>query len=174
VPLLSFYLNGWMIGWASAPYDPDWARRHPRRELLMALAGPTANLALVLAAGLAVRAGMLAGLLAPPDTVTFTRVAEATAAGAGLTGATTLVSILFSLNLILFAFNLLPLPPMDGSAVVPLVLGPSLAERYKALLAQQPMLSLLGLFLAWKLFPPIFSWLQLLALKVLYPGLGYG
>lgn len=174
VPLVSYALNGWMIGWASAPYDPVWAARHPRREVLMALAGPAANLALVAAAGLAIRAGMLAGVLAPPEVVTFTQVAEVTAGGAGFAGATTLLSILFSLNLILFSFNLLPLPPMDGSAVVPLVLGPSLAERYKALLAAQPMLSLLGLLVAWKLFPPVLGWLQILALKVLYPGLGYG
>ena len=25
VPLLSFALSGWMIGWASTPYDPRWA-----------------------------------------------------------------------------------------------------------------------------------------------------
>ena len=31
VPLLSYILGGWMIGWASAPYDPDWQRRHPHR-----------------------------------------------------------------------------------------------------------------------------------------------
>ena len=49
-----------------------------------------------------------------------------------------------------------------------------MARRYKALLAAQPMLSLLGLLLAWKLFPPVLGWLQVLALKVLYPGMGYG
>ena len=63
---------------------------------------------------------------------------------------------------------------MDGSAVLPLLMGPEIARRYKALLAAQPMLSLLGLLLAWKLFPPVLGWLQVLALKVLYPGVGYG
>ena len=174
VPLLSFILNGWMLGWANAPYDPAWAARHPRREVLMALAGPAANLALVILCGLALRAGVAAGLLAAPERVTFTHVADAVAAGGGLDGAVTLISILFSLNLILFAFNLLPLPPMDGSAVLPLMMGPAAARRYKDLLAAQPMLSLLGLLLAWKLFPPVFGWLQIVALRVLYPGVGYG
>ena len=32
VPLLTFVLTRqWMMGWASAPYDPAWADRHPRR-----------------------------------------------------------------------------------------------------------------------------------------------
>ena len=30
VPVLSYVLNGWMIGWASAPYDPFWAAQYPR------------------------------------------------------------------------------------------------------------------------------------------------
>lgn len=50
-PLLTYALNGWMMGWASAPYDPHWAQRHPRRAALMALAGPLANFTL---AGLAI------------------------------------------------------------------------------------------------------------------------
>jgi hypothetical protein len=58
VPLLSWFLGGWMIGWASAPYNPEWAKQYPRRAALMALAGPTANLLLVLAAALLIRVGI--------------------------------------------------------------------------------------------------------------------
>jgi Zn-dependent protease len=183
VPLLSFVHTRFMIGWANAPYDPGWAERHPKRAVLMALAGPAANLALVLLAGLAVRAGMLAGLFAAPAAVTLTRVTEASVsagawgdagAGGAIEGAVTVLSILFTLNLILFAFNLLPLPPLDGSAVIPLAMGPAAAQRYKELLAAQPALSLLGLLIAWKLFPPVFDRLHVLALNLLYPGMGYG
>src|ERR1700738_4309900 len=39
VPIVSFLLGGWMIGWASAPYDPNWQRQYPRRSALMGLAG---------------------------------------------------------------------------------------------------------------------------------------
>src|SRR5690242_21552184 len=38
VPLLSWFAAGWMIGWASAPYDRTWARQFPRRAALMAVA----------------------------------------------------------------------------------------------------------------------------------------
>src|SRR6476659_583779 len=54
VPIASFALNGWMMGWASAPFDPEWAHRYPKRAALMAAAGPAANLLLVLLSGLAI------------------------------------------------------------------------------------------------------------------------
>ena len=40
VPLLTSLTRGWAMGWASAPYDPVWATRHPRRAAIMAAAGP--------------------------------------------------------------------------------------------------------------------------------------
>src|SRR6478672_8150136 len=40
VPLLTSLLNGWAMGWASAPYDPRWEERYPRRAAWMAAAGP--------------------------------------------------------------------------------------------------------------------------------------
>jgi Zn-dependent protease len=176
VPLLCFVLTdfSWMMGWASAPYDPVWARRHPRREVAMALAGPAANFALALAAGLALALGKAAGVFAAPDAASFDRVVDAVAGGGGLAGVTTVLSILFSLNLLLGLFNLLPLPPLDGSAVLALLLGAKGGERYRDLLAGQPALSLVGLVVAWRLFPPVFDVVFTLALNVLHPGAGYG
>src|SRR3954470_3695906 len=55
LPLLTAVATGWPFGYASAPYDPRWAQRHPRRAALMALAGPAANLSLVLAAAVLLR-----------------------------------------------------------------------------------------------------------------------
>jgi hypothetical protein len=31
MPLFAFVAAGWMIGWASTPFDPHWAVRYPRR-----------------------------------------------------------------------------------------------------------------------------------------------
>ena len=47
LPLLTVFTVGFPLGYASAPYDPVWAERYPRRAAWMALAGPAANLALV-------------------------------------------------------------------------------------------------------------------------------
>ncbi len=49
LPLFTAVTSGWPIGYASAPYDPVWAANHPRRAAWMSLAGPAANLLLVLA-----------------------------------------------------------------------------------------------------------------------------
>ncbi len=76
------------------------------------------------------------------------------------------------LNLILFVFNLIPLPPLDGSEVVSLFMSDSAAERYAALL-QQPGVRIIGLVVAWRLMGIVLGPMRLLALNILYPGAGY-
>jgi Zn-dependent protease len=171
VPLLTFALTrGWMMGWASAPFDPRWADRHPRRAAWMALGGPVANFVLVVVAGLLIRAGAAAGAFAPPDTATFSSVV---AGAPGVTsGAATLLSILFSLNLVLGVFNLLPLPPLDGSAVLALVLPERWSRGYLEFL-RQPMLALAGMLVAWRAFPYLFGPIHTLALNLLWPEVSY-
>jgi Zn-dependent protease len=170
VPLITFATRGWMMGWASAPYDPTWAHRYPRRAAVMALAGPAGNLILVLIAGTLIRLGMAGGVFHAPETVQFTEMTAATAPWAG--SLVVPLSILFSLNLILFLFNLLPLPPLDGSAVLPMFMSDATARRYHDFL-HQPMFSLLGLVVAWQVFGPIYKPFQLLALRLLYPEMAY-
>src|SRR3974390_2779791 len=70
VPIASYLLGGWMIGWASAPFNPEWQRQYPRRAGWMALAGPAANFSLMVLAGIAIRVGLLAGYFQPPRYVT--------------------------------------------------------------------------------------------------------
>jgi Zn-dependent protease len=171
MPILSFILAGWMIGWASSPYDPYWARHNRRSAALMALAGPLANLILVVIAGLAIRAGMLLGVFYAPESITFEQVTVATSPGFA-NSASVAISIVFSLNLILFVFNLIPLPPLDGSEVVSLFLSDSAAEHYASLL-HQPGFRIIGLVVAWQLLDAALNPVHLLALNILYPGAGY-
>jgi Zn-dependent protease len=171
MPILSFILAGWMIGWASSPYDPYWARHNRRSAALMALAGPAANLILVVLAGLAIRAGMLLGVFHAPESVTFVQVTAAASPGFA-NSASVAISIVFSLNLILFVFNLIPLPPLDGSEVLSLFLSDSAAEHY-ARLMQQPGIRIIGLVVAWRLLDVVLNPVHLLALNTLYPGAGY-
>jgi Zn-dependent protease len=168
VPLVSFLAGGWMIGWASTPYDPFWARVHRRSAAWMALAGPAANLSFVVLAGLVIRLGMFFGVFAAPQTVTWTQVTAASSAGPAA-GAAVAVSILFSLNLILLIFNLLPLPPLDGSEILALFLHDRAAERYRQFLAQ-PAAGLIGLIVAWNVMDTVLGPAQRLALALLYPG----
>jgi Zn-dependent protease len=171
VPLITYFVSGWMMGWASAPYDPHWQRRYPRRAAWMALAGPAANMILVLIAGLAIHAGMLAGFFHSPSRANFTHVVDA-APGAAAGGFATILSILFSLNLLLAAFNLLPIPPLDGNTAVGIFLSEDLALRFVEM-TRNPAFTLLGIIIAWRLFGYIFDPLFTLGLSLLYPGLKY-
>jgi Zn-dependent protease len=118
-PLLSFFLlNGGMIGFASAPYDPNWARRHPHRSALMALAGPATNFFLMVLGAIGLRVGTTLQLIQwnPYH---------------GPHGfAAVLLYVLFSLNLLLGVFNLLPVPPLDGSSVIMLLMTEERARNY--------------------------------------------
>ncbi|MHC4476463.1 MAG: site-2 protease family protein [Planctomycetota bacterium] len=172
LPILSYLLFGWMIGWASAPYDWHWAQAHRKKAALMALAGPAANLALVVAASLLIRAGMLLGHFHAPEQIDFTHVTAAD--GPGLANAVAIVvSILFSLNLILMVFNLIPLPPLDGSSVLCFFLSDDVARRY-SLATSQPGFRIIGLVVAWQVFGYVLRPIHTLALNLLYPGAGYG
>lgn len=171
VPIITFAMNQWMMGWASAPYDPLWAHRYPKRAAIMAMAGPAGNLILVLISGTILRLGMGAGIYEPyPSWIygfKFEQLVQATAEGGLAEAAVAPLSILFMLNLLLFFFNLLPLPPLDGSAVLPAFMSNETAARYNAFL-HQPMISLLGLLLAWRVFPVIFQPVLIFALRILY------
>ena len=171
VPLLSYLLGGWMIGWASAPYDPIWAERHPRRAALMALAGPLANLTLVLLAAVAIRTGMVLGGFVAPEKVNFTTVVGAVQPGLG-SALATLLSVMFVLNLLLFLFNLLPVPPLDGSSAVTLLMSEETGRRFREFIHSW---GFIGLLLSWYLFREIFSPLFTLSLNILYfPVASYG
>src|SRR4051812_44632168 len=71
-PIASFLMGGWMMGWASAPYDPAWSSRYPHRAAKMALAGPAANFFLALLAAVGHHLGLLARGFQPPSPPTVT------------------------------------------------------------------------------------------------------
>lgn len=146
-PLLSFFLmGGGMIGFASAPYDPYWARRHPHRAAWMALAGPATNFTLMILAAILLRVGTMMGW------VEWNPVY-----GSG-NFLTICLLIFFSLNLLLGVFNLLPVPPLDGSSAIMLFMNERQASSYQNLVSSSnfaiPGL-LVGLVVFKFVFPPI-------------------
>lgn len=171
-PIITFFLSGWMMGWASAPYDPYWQIRHPRRAALMALAGPIANFILVAIAAVLIRVGITTGVFEAPGSIRFAQLVIASQPGIA-EAAATFLSILFSLNLLLGTFNLLPVPPLDGITAIGLFLPEETALKL-ADIARNSQYVFLGLFVAWKVFDEIFAPIFSFALKLLHPGLTYG
>ena len=150
-PIASFLFFGGMIGWASAPYDPLWERRHPRRSAWMALAGPAANFTLMLLAALALRLARPFLFDATTDKATF----------AGVT-----LFVVFSLNLLLGTFNLLPVPPLDGSTGIMILMSENRAQRYLDWIRGNSF-AMAGLLVGLLLFSKIFPYVQSLAWKIL-------
>ncbi len=129
LPLITWAFAGWVIGWASAAFDPKWFRRFPRRAALMALAGPAANLAILVVTAFLIRLGVETNVFRIPSDLALERVVTGNSS-AGFDLVARILSIAFSLNLLLFAFNLLPLPPLDGSNLPLLLLPEKAARRY--------------------------------------------
>jgi Zn-dependent protease len=177
LPVISVLVSGWPLGFASAPYDVRWAQRHPRRAAWMALAGPGANLLLVLVAGILINVGLSAGVFLPPESISFADVtASASGVGSPWDAVGYFLGTIFALNLLLMLFNLLPVPPLDGSAALVLGLPDRLVPRYQSFLWSNPGLGLLGIFLAWQVFDLLFDPVFTTALNALYfvHGVSYG
>jgi len=166
-PLVTYFANGFMLGWASAPYDPRWQQRYPKRAGWMALAGPGANFTLVILCIVAVRIGLAAGAFSIPESVDFAHMVSATRPGLA-EGLAQFLGILFSLNLMLGTFNLLPLPPLDGSTAAGLLFSERTALRL-AEISHNPMFSLLGIVVAWQLFGKLSGPIFHLGAVLLYP-----
>jgi len=152
IPILMLVLNGSIIGWASAPYDPHWERRHPRRAAWMALAGPATNYLLMLIAAVGLRVGWSQGWLH--------------SGGPRPDFAENLLGALFSLNLLLGTFNLLPVPPLDGSTGIMLFMGESRAQRYLDWVRGNSY-GILGLVLAIFAFRYVYGPIETVATEVL-------
>jgi len=156
IPILSLVATGSLFGWASAPYDPQWERRHPRRAAWMALAGPATNYTLMLIAALILRLGW---------TYHWLRVDETTGRA---DFAASVLGVFFFLNLLLGTFNLLPVPPLDGSTGIMLFMGETRAQRYLDWLRGSSY-AMVGLLLGIVAFRYIFGPIEGAAVDALLP-----
>lgn len=164
VPLVTFALNNWMLGWASAPYSTIWENRFPHRAGVMALAGPAANFLLVFVAAVMIHIGIAAGMFEVPASVTFFNVVEASG---DLAPVAQFFSILFTQNILLMTFNLLPVPPLDGNTAIGLLMPEQVARRWFGLTRDRAF-GILGLVLAWYFFGDLFWPVLRGAIRLLY------
>jgi len=138
LPMLLWFLGGIVIGWAKpVPYNP-YNLKNPRSGAAkIAAAGPAANLFLALIFGIILRAMSGAGY-APPF------LGE-------------LFTIIVYLNILLAIFNLVPIPPLDGSKVLFAFLPKSEAGLQAGLFLERYgiFILLLFIFFGFSLIVPI-------------------
>jgi Zn-dependent protease len=113
VPGLLLAVGGPLFGWAKPVPVATSALRNPRRAMiLVALAGPTANLFMA-----AVWCAILGGIVRFHGNATLDRwIASMAQAGIWV-------------NVVLAVFNLLPIPPLDGGRVLSGLLPPRFSTR---------------------------------------------
>ena len=101
LPLLLFISgSGFLIGWAKpVPYNPYNLRDQRWGEAIVAAAGPLSNIAIALVFGLLLRLGIAMELIQSVEILKIT-------------------SYIVFINLLLAVFNLVPLPPLDGSKII--------------------------------------------------------
>jgi Zn-dependent protease len=167
MPLIGILTQTGLIGWASAPYDPTWSRRHPKRAAWMSLAGPAANFALAVIAAILMRIGLAAGIFVPIEPSYAAIVGAATPAGVA-EGIAVVLSVCFSLNLLLGCFNLLPFPPLDGYGVLGLFTTESGAIWLQDFRLRIRSFSIIGLLIGWRLIDSIYSPVFVAGLRILY------
>tara|TARA_B100000745_G_C20149943_1_gene394315 strand:+ start:2751 stop:3371 length:621 start_codon:yes stop_codon:yes gene_type:complete len=136
LPLLTFFTTGFIFGWAKpVPYNPYNLQKGKYGPGIVALAGPMANFVIAIFFALFVRFGV--GSFSP-------FVIE-------------LAAYVVLINLLLGFFNLIPIPPLDGSKVVASFLPYNLYQKWSRIEAVTTQYSLIFLFLFVFLFFGIFS-----------------
>jgi Zn-dependent protease len=130
---ISLLVFGGGIGWAKpTPYNPMNLRGGRWGEAIVSVAGPISNFILAIAAAIPLRyiyaTGMDVGLLEG------------------------VLRLFIAVNLLLMVFNLIPIPPLDGSKVLYAFLEPRTAYQVRSVLEQYGLIILLG-----AIFLPIFG-----------------
>lgn len=110
------------FGWAKpVPYNPYNLRPGRFSEAIVAGAGPLSNLGIALTFAGVIRAGLL------PVEIN------------------TILFLIVVINVMLCIFNLIPIPPLDGSKILPSILPQGLSHRYESWRMQMEMNPFLGM-----------------------------
>jgi Zn-dependent protease len=125
---ISVLLTNFGFGWARpTPYNPMNLRGGRWGEAIVGAAGPISNLVLAIAGAIPLRYIIATGM----DAGFFTAF----------------LSLFVTINLVLMIFNLIPIPPLDGSKVLFAFMNPRTVWQVRPVLEQYGFVILLGAML---------------------------
>jgi Zn-dependent protease len=143
LPLVTFLSSGVAFGGAKpVPVQPRNYRKYKRGDIIVSLAGVATNLLIAIASAILIALVGLIGGAAPAAAPTIAILQR-------------MLQYSIVINLVLMAFNLIPLPPLDGSHVFKYLLPPAWGLQYQRLGAYGFILLFLlitigrGLLAAW-------------------------
>jgi Zn-dependent protease len=138
VPLLGYFAGGFIIGWAKpVPFNPYNLRNQKWGEAMVAIAGPLSNIFLAIIFAMVIRF----------------------AAGFSLINQTflNLSGFIVVLNITLAVFNLIPIPPLDGSKILFALLPYRFHQLRQSLERYGLVFVLIFIFFIWQLVTPFIS-----------------
>ncbi len=132
IPTIAYLTTGFIFGWAKpVPYNPYNLRNVKVAEPMVALAGPLANFSIALVFGLLLRFGVVPINLSNP------------------------VGLIVLINIVLGTFNLVPIPPLDGSKILFGILPYNMMSVRTFLERNYFWLIFIFVFFVWKFFIPL-------------------
>jgi len=139
VPILTYTFGGFVIGWAKpVPYNP-YNLKHKFGDAIVAVAGPLSNLLLAVVFGLILRFNESSHFI-PESSIT-------------------LVATIVLINLILMIFNLVPIPPLDGSKILASVLPYKYRGFMQALERYSFFVIIFFIFFLWQFIFPVIGFM---------------
>jgi Zn-dependent protease len=155
------------FGWAFTPVNPLYFRGNPRRAFaIVSIAGPLMNLAMAAICALPIRLGLVE--ITPPYQI---------APNIYLPSLFSFLTFAIYYNLLLFAFNLIPIPPLDGFRILLGILPPDIAIQLEQLYRYSMMIFLgvffllpaVGVNIVWEIIGPVISFFYSLFVGLPFP-----